>query len=80
MKFTIGIKCHLTTLKGVCFILMGLPGYASALENGQSGQTRTAQSSEVPRCGSITPAGCKVLAVLDHSNVERRWLNHRHVN
>jgi len=40
----------------------------------------TATVESTPCCGPVTAEGQRVLKVLDDSDVEHLWLNHRHVN
>ena len=37
-------------------------------------------SEATPCCGPVTPAGRRILSVLDASDVEHLWAKHRHVN
>ncbi len=67
----------LAVFASAAFLFPALSAVASPVP---AGNVQSVPPQDAPCCGALTPNAQKILAVLDHADVEHLWLNHHHVN
>lgn len=67
----------LAVFASAAFLFPSLSAVASPVP---AGNVQSVPPQDAPCCGALTPNAQKILAVLDHADVEHLWLNHHHVN